>query len=89
MEPLYLKEMDGPEKNLKVVINNMDKSRESNDSQLAEDSRNQRIVDEVMDVRRQGSKATAQLKKDNPQKFKDYQSAIKQGYRAKGKSYKG
>ena len=76
-------------KDLKSREYEMDKSREQNDAQMAEDSRKQRLVDEVMEVRRQGTEASRKLRENNPQKWKDYRSATKEGYRAKSKSYEG
>ena len=75
-------------KDLKKREYKMAESREKNDAQLSEDSRNQRIVDEVTEIRRKGHKAVDNLKKEEPQKFKDYQHAIKNGYRSKTKSFK-
>ena len=61
---------------------------EKNIAQLQEDQRNQRIVDEVMVERRKGSKASAEYRKNNPQKIKDYEAAVEKGYRPKkAKSY--
>lgn len=74
-------------KDLKKRERAMDKSREENDAQLDEDNSNQRIVEEVTAVRRQGSNASRKLREENPQKMKDYKKAIKRGYRAKPKSY--
>jgi predicted nucleic acid-binding Zn ribbon protein len=76
-----------PGKDLKAHEHRMGKAKEETDSQLSEDSRNQRVVEEVMSVRRQGRQATDRFKQDNPQKFKDYQDAISKGYRAKAKSF--
>ena len=61
--------------------------KDQTDDQMREDSRNQRIVDEVTSVRRQGRAASDDMKKNNPQKYADYQSAVNKGYRAKPKSY--
>ena len=77
-----------PGKSLKSSEYAVGKAKEETDHKLQEDARNQRVVEEVMAVRRKGRAATDRLKQDNPQKFKDYQSAVKSGYRAKGKSYK-
>ena len=62
-------------------------AKEESEHQIAEDKRNQRIVDEVTKTRRKGSRATQMLESSQPQKMKDYQEAIKKGYRAEGKSY--
>ncbi len=75
-------------KDLKKSETAREVAREKNDAQLDEDNRSQRVVDEVMDVRRQGKKASEQLKKDKPQKIAEYREATKKGYRAKQKSYK-
>lgn len=61
---------------------------EETEAMLKRDADSQRVVEEVTEVRRQGSKATEALKRDNPQKFKDYESAVSEGYRAKPKSYR-
>lgn len=81
-----LKGSNWPGKDIKRV-NDIGEAREQVDAQMAEDARNQRIVDEVISVRRKGAKATEEFKKSNPQKFADYESAINKGYRAKAKSY--
>jgi putative FmdB family regulatory protein len=60
---------------------------EETEAMLKRDADNQRIVEEVTEIRRQGSAATEQLKRDKPQKFKDYESALSEGYRAEPKSY--
>ena len=82
-----LKGAGWPGKELKSRDRAMDKSKEENNNQLAEDKKNQRIVDEVMDIRRKGTKATKDLRENDPQRFADYKAAIKKGYRAKAKSY--
>jgi len=62
--------------------------REENDQKHLEDQRNNRLVDEVLQVRRKGKKAMKQFSTDNPQKIKDYKSALKKGYRAKNNKSK-
>lgn len=75
-------------KDLKKRNYEASREKEKMEAQFSEDARNQRIVNDVTDIRRKGKKATEKLKKDNPQKFKDYQDAMKKGYRAKTKSFK-
>ena len=75
-------------KDLKKREYDNDKANADTEAMLQRDKNNKRVVEEVMEVRRQGSEATRRLKKDKPQKVKDYQDAIGQGYRADAKSYR-
>lgn len=74
-----------PSKELNKGDRELAKAREETDNQLAEDSRNQRIVEDVAKTRREGRKATNQLVRNNPQKWNDYNDAMKKGYRPKEK----
>ncbi len=76
-----------PGKDLKAAERAMDQSREKNEAQASEDNSKQRIVEEVTAERRKGREATRKLKEEKPQKMTDYKKAIKDGYRAKPKSY--
>lgn len=64
------------------------KSKETCDAEHAEQQRDQRLVDEVLEVRRKGRKATDTLKRDNPQKWKDYSDALKRGARGTKKYWR-
>ena len=59
------------------------KAREEVEHRLNQDKSDQKLVKDILQVRRQGRKATEQYKKDNPTKWKDYQKALKRGVRAK------
>lgn len=83
-----LKGNNWPGKDLKKREYNMTKEKEKMEAQFSEDARNQRIVEEVTEVRRQGRAAIQKLAEDKPQKLADYHDAFKKGHRAKGKSYK-
>lgn len=74
-----------PSKGFKNEEYELVKAREETDNQLAEDDRNQRIVEDVTKTRRKGRKATDGLKSDNPQKWNDYEDAMKKGHRPKEK----
>lgn len=75
-------------KDLKKAERKNAEANEQTEAMLKRDADNQRIVEEVTEVRRKGKAATDQLKRDKPQKFKDYESAMAEGYRAKPKSYR-
>ena len=60
-------------------------AREKNDQEYIDQGREQKVVDEVMNVRRKGKKAKEELQKDKPQKWKEYIDASKKGVRAKKK----
>ena len=57
------------------------KAKEEVEDQFNKDRSDKKLINEVLQVRRKGHKATAQYKKDNPAKWKDYQKAIKKGVR--------
>ncbi|MHA2215702.1 MAG: hypothetical protein ACXADW_02850 [Candidatus Hodarchaeales archaeon] len=63
----------------------MAEEKEKNEQQSIEDERNQRVVDEVTQVRRKGKKASEKLRQESPQKWSDYNKAMKKGHRAKRK----
>jgi predicted nucleic acid-binding Zn ribbon protein len=56
--------------------------REKEEGEQQDKDRKQRIVNEVMSVRRQGRKAKRQFKKDNPQKYHEYEKAMTEGIKA-------
>jgi putative FmdB family regulatory protein len=78
-----LKGDDWPGKSLKERKYKAAEQREKTDQQFTEDKRNDRVVNEVTEVRRKGKKAKKQLQKDNPQKWHDYMNAMQKGHRAK------
>src|SRR5690606_30566312 len=82
----FILQGDGwPGKDMKKRSYESEKNKEMIDHTHAEMNREQRVVDEVMEVRRKGRKATEQLKKENPQKWNDYLGAMKKGVRASKK----
>lgn len=74
-----------PSKDFNKGDRDLVQAREETDAQFEEDSRNQRIVEDVTKTRRKGRKASDGLKSDNPQKWSDYEDAMKKGYRPKEK----
>lgn len=77
-----------PGKSLKEMDYKSGAAKEEMEDLIANENREQRIADEVAQVRRQGKKATRKLKEENPAKYKEYIKGLKKGVRGKNVSKK-